>query len=338
MRCEEKIKRLLSIIERVAEREYERDNWKGILNSIAELFEADGAAIGEVREGFLYYRKVSDFFKELTDYNPERFKVPVSLSAFEAALRRGYIIINDYQNYERAVEAWKKAGLKAALIAVLGDREPFGSLSIGRLRSSKPFTDEDGRVLKSLAFIISFIVKEELEKKKLIDLAIKDHLTQLYNRFYFEEETTKELQRAKRYGYPISLIMFDLDDFKRVNDRFGHKRGDEVLIRFARILKRNIRNSDIAVRFGGEEFVVLLPHTYPEEALLVAERVRESFSKLVFRFDSEVIRMTVSAGVAFCHPEECDLNVLLDMADKALYKAKEEGKNRTVVFLPERTN
>ncbi len=332
MECEEKVEKLLNIIERVANAEYERDNWRGILDSVAELFEADGAAIGEIKDGYVYYTKVSSSIAGNEEYDPERFRVPVWRSAFGEAIKKGYIIVNNYQSYERAVEEWKRIGLRAKLVAILGDREPFGSLSVGRLRSGKPFTEEDGKILRSLAFIFSFIVREEIEKKKLMERAIKDHLTGLYNRFYFEEEGKRELERARRYNYPLSLIMLDLDDFKHVNDRFGHQKGDEVLVKFAGIVKRSIRKTDMPVRYGGEEFIVLLPHTSLEEAVKVAERIRESFSKVVFREGDEVFKLTVSAGVASCEPEDCDLNNLLYKADKALYTAKREGKNRTVVF------
>ena len=175
-------------------------------------------------------------------------------------------------------------------------------------------------------------MREEIEKRRLMERAIKDHLTKLYNRFYFEEEGNRELERARRYGYPLSLIMLDLDNFKQINDRYGHQKGDEVLIKFADVIRKNIRRTDMPVRYGGEEFLILLPHTNLEEAAKVAERIRESFSKVVFREGSEAFRLTVSAGVASCEPEDCALENLLHKADKALYQAKREGKNRTVVF------
>ena len=332
MECEDKVEKLLNIIERVANREYEEDNWKGILDSVAELFEADVAAIGELKGGYVYYAKVSSLLAEDESYDPDKYKIPVWKSAFREALRRGCVIVNDYQNYERAVEIWKSVGIRSLIVAPFGGGEVFGSLAIGRFREGSPFTEEDGRILKSLAFVFSFIVKEEIEKRRLMERAIKDHLTKLYNRFYFEEEGKRELERAKRYGYPVSLIMLDLDDFKRVNDRFGHQKGDEVLVRFAEIVRKSIRRTDIPVRYGGEEFLVLLPHTNLSGAIKVAERIRVSFSKVVFKEGSEVFRLTVSAGVASCESEGCELDTLLYKADKALYQAKREGKNRTVVF------
>ncbi len=332
MECEEKVEKLLSIIERVASGEYERDNWRGILDSVAELFEADIAAIGETREGYVLYKKFSSYADRFESYDPEEFKVPIWRSALGEAIKKGYIMVNDYQNYEKAVEGWKKMGLKSIIVAPFGDRDVFGSLAIGRFREGRPFTEEDGKILRSLAFIFSFIVREEIEKRRLMERAIKDHLTKLYNRFYFEDEGNRELERARRYGYPLSLIMLDLDNFKQINDRYGHQKGDEVLIKFADVIRKNIRRTDMPVRYGGEEFLILLPHTNLEEAAKVAERIRESFSRVVFREGSEAFRLTVSAGVASCEPEDCALENLLHRADKALYQAKREGKNRTVVF------
>jgi len=332
MRCEEKVEKLLEIIERVANREYEKDNWKSILDMVAELFEADGAAIGEVRGDYLYYTKASSSIADSGIFDPEEFRVPVWWSAFEEAGGKGYILIEDYQSYEKAVESWKKIGLRSKLVAILGDKEPFGSLSVGRVMSAKPFTEEDGKILRSLAFIFSFIVKEEIEKKKLLEKAIRDHLTGLYNRLYLEEAGAREIDRAKRYGFPISMIMFDIDNFKQVNDTYGHQTGDRVLVKFASIINSNVRSTDMPVRYGGEEFIVLLPHTYPEEAVKVAERIRMEFEKFLFRFDRDVIKLTVSAGISFCPSGECNLNELIQMADKAMYEAKEKGKNRIEVF------
>jgi diguanylate cyclase (GGDEF)-like protein len=332
--CEEKIRKLLEIIESVAGKDYEKDNWRSILDKVADLFEADAAAIGEVVEGYLVYRKVSSKVQELIkDYNPEEFKVPIWRSAAGEAIRRkGYIIVNDYQNYDRAVEAWRRAGLKRLMTTAIDTEGLLGSLSVGRLKDGPPFSEEDGKILKSLAFIFSFIIKEEIRIKKLFEKAIRDPLTNLYNRYFLEEEGKREIERAKRYRYPVSLIMFDLDDFKRINDTYGHQEGDRVLVKFAKILKSKVRSTDMPVRYGGEEFIVLLPNTTPNEAIIVAERIRKVMEEVLFRFGSEEIRITVSAGIASCEPGECSLETLIYRADKALYSAKREGKNRVCVF------
>ncbi len=333
MRCEEKIEKLLSIIERVAQKEYERDNWRGILDEVAELFEADGAGIAELKGDYIYYTRVSgSIHKLIRGYDPNLFRVPVKDSAFEEALRKGYMIVNDYQSYPKAVPVWKSIGLKAKLIAIMGTGKPIGSLSIGRVTNDKPFTEEDGKILKNLAFIFSFIVREEIEKQKLIEKAIKDHLTKIYNRLYLEEEAVREIEKARRYSYPVSLIMFDLDEFKRVNDTFGHSYGDQVLVSFAKLLKSKIRGTDIPVRYGGEEFVVLLPYTFVDEAYHVAERIRKEFENMEFSFNGQKIRLTVSAGVSAGRRGEYSLEELISMADRAMYRAKKEGRNRVEVY------
>ncbi|MDQ7039137.1 MAG: sensor domain-containing diguanylate cyclase [Aquificota bacterium] len=334
MEGEGKIKKLLRIIEGVANKEYEKDNWTGILDMVADLFEADAAAIGEVEGGYLVYRKVSSKVREvIKDYDPQEFRVPIWRSAAgEAIKKKGYVIINDYQNYDRAVEAWKKAGLKRLMTTVIDTEGTLGNLSVGRLADGPPFSEDDGKILKGLAFIFSFIIREEMRIKKLFERAIRDPLTGLYNRYFLEEQGRVEIERAKRYGHPISLIMFDLDDFKRINDTYGHQEGDRVLIKFAKILKSKVRNTDMPVRYGGEEFIVLLPNTAPNEALIVAERIREFMENTVFRFGTEEIRITVSAGIASCDLRNCSLEELIYRADKAMYEAKRKGKNRVHIF------
>ncbi len=334
MECEEKIRKLLEVIESVANKEYEKDNWRSVLDRVADLFEADASAIGETAGGYILYTKVSSKLRELIeDYDPERFKVPIGGSAASEALKgKGYVIVNDYQNYKYAVEAWKRAGLKSLVVTTMEADGFIGCLSIGRISEGKPFTEEDGKILKSLAFIFSFIIKEEIKIKKLFERAVRDHLTNLYNRYFLEEEGKREIERAKRYRYPVSVIMFDLDDFKRVNDTYGHQEGDKVLVKFAKILRSRIRSTDIPVRYGGEEFLVLLPNTTYREAVLVAERIRKVMEEVTFRFGTEEMRITVSAGVASCEPEDCSLDTLIYRADKAMYRAKREGKNRVAVY------
>ena len=333
MRCEEKIEKLLTIIEQVAQREYEKNNWRSILDQVAELFEADGAAIAERRGDFIYYTRVSGSIKKLIrDYDPHLFRVPVRGSAFEEALKKGYFIVNDYQNYQKAVPVWKAIGLKSKVIAILGTDEAIGTLAVGRISTNNPFTEEDGKILRNIAFIFSFIVKEEIEKQKLMEKAIKDHLTRIYNRLYLEEEAVREIEKARRYSYPVSLIMFDLDEFKRVNDTFGHKYGDQVLVNFADLLRSRIRGTDIPVRYGGEEFVVLLPHTYADEAYHVAERIRKEFENMHFNFNGREFSLTVSAGVSSATRGEYSLEELVSMADRAMYRAKKEGRNRVEVY------
>ena len=155
-------------------------------------------------------------------------------------------------------------------------------------------------------------------------LANSDGLTGLYNHRYLQERLQQEVERARRYSRSLSLIMADIDHFKRYNDRWGHPRGDEVLMAVARVLRRVSRGSDIAARYGGEEFTLVLPETSLDAALKVAERTRRTVAGL--RFDDGA-RVTLSLGVSTLGPGESKER-LIETADRALYQAKRDGRNR----------
>ncbi len=169
-----------------------------------------------------------------------------------------------------------------------------------------------------------------LEKLSLKRKAFTDYLTGLYNRFFFEESAKVLFERAKRYNEPLSLIIFDLDDFKRINDEYGHLAGDLVLKEFARIIRGNLRRSDVVARYGGEEFVVLLPNTPKDKAFLVAERIRKKLKERTFELNGNGVTITVSAGVEDNEGKET-FEEMLRCADEKLYRAKREGKDRVVV-------
>jgi diguanylate cyclase (GGDEF)-like protein len=156
--------------------------------------------------------------------------------------------------------------------------------------------------------------------------AITDELTGLFNRRRFMEALDAEIARAQRLGSRLSLLLADLDDFKRINDRFGHPAGDEALCAFAAVLRAHLRQIDTAGRLGGEEFAVLLPDTNLEGALAVAERVRRFVGAEPVLGDRRGVRLTASIGVA--EYESGSRDDLLRRADAGLYRAKQQGKNR----------
>ena len=161
-------------------------------------------------------------------------------------------------------------------------------------------------------------------------MAITDFLTGLYNHRYFQQILTQELGRARRYQKMISLIILDIDNFKSFNDRYGHAVGDKVLIAMGEIISRSLRTVDFAFRYGGEEFVLLLPETSLENAVLTAERLRVRIAAEAMNSvpESEGNSITVSAGVA-CYPEDgTSRENLFSLMDSYLYKAKSMGKNR----------
>jgi len=168
---------------------------------------------------------------------------------------------------------------------------------------------------------------------KLELLATTDPLTGIGNRRRMTEQINRELDRGRRFGHPLSLLMADIDHFKNVNDHYGHEAGDRVIIAVARTLAEGVRNIDMASRFGGEEFVLLMPETSITVATSAAERLRQEVANLEVKGDKgESIRFTISIGVAMAPPENTleTPSTLVSRADKALYQAKEMGRNRVV--------
>lgn len=178
------------------------------------------------------------------------------------------------------------------------------------------------------------VIRDISERARLMDelskAAIEDELTSLPNRRCFERDFRKELLRCARFNNALSLIIIDIDDFKQVNDSFGHLCGDEVLRTFAQILKDNIREIDSLARWGGEEFVVLLPATDSDGAALWANRIRNLIEQYVFKFSEQTIHLTASFGVSCSDHAQYTEDMLFDNADKNLYQAKKAGKNRVV--------
>ncbi|NOZ87575.1 MAG: diguanylate cyclase [Deltaproteobacteria bacterium] len=165
--------------------------------------------------------------------------------------------------------------------------------------------------------------------QKLKELSITDPLTGLHNRLYLQMRIGHEFERADRYRSYLSCAMADIDHFKKVNDTYGHAAGDAVLQHIARVFMESIRKIDLAARFGGEEFVFILPETDEDEAILVSERIRASVEASPVVFEGRTILATVSIGiVTFPHHDIENEDQLIDCADKALYRAKNSGRNR----------
>ena len=168
---------------------------------------------------------------------------------------------------------------------------------------------------------------------KLRTMAATDHLTGLANRRRFSEELQRQFSEAIRYGQDLSCCMCDLDHYKQLNDTLGHQLGDEVLVVTAEVIRATLRLSDIAARYGGDEFVLLLPNTSLEEALAVGWRLREDLAARLAQSTTPVRLVTLSMGVAALHAHQpANADVLVSMADRALYAAKAAGKDRITLY------
>lgn len=162
---------------------------------------------------------------------------------------------------------------------------------------------------------------------KIAEMTSVDLLTKLYNRQYLFIKIEEEISRFKRYRTIFSLLLIDIDDFKRINDRYGHQKGDEVLVRLSNLINLSLRDLDVCARFGGEEFMVLLPHTRVHLAKEIAGRIRESIETSF----SDQLKVTVSIGIS-TYSGTMTKTELIKNADDALYISKHEGKNRVTVF------
>lgn len=236
-----------------------------------------------------------------------------------------------------------KANVRSILvIPIVFFDEEVGSLLLRTARRNNPFS------LREISFceIVAEAASNALERAQLFDtiqranerlerLAITDGLTRLYNHRFFRQRLEEEYERAYRYNLPLSCLMFDIDDFKEVNDTFGHLQGDKVLREIADCIAGSVRKSDLVARYGGEEFAVILPLTGLDGAKAEAERLRNKIEEHSFEGLSADWRMTASIGVAvFEHDTMDEYEALLRVADKALYEAKRRGKNHVVVGSP----
>lgn len=222
-----------------------------------------------------------------------------------------------------------------ALLPLRRNDELLGCLNFGA-RDPARFTRHHGTdFLSHLADIAAVCLENAVNRSRLVRSGITDVLTGLYNRRYLQHRLGDELARAQRSGRPLACIIFDVDHFKPINDRWGHPAGDRVLAQVAQFIREECRASDIAIRYGGEEFTVLLPATDMEAALQVADRTRQAVAAAEFMLPSgEVLQLTISAGVSSAHArqEDADLKTLGDQliaeADVQLYRAKSEGRDR----------
>jgi diguanylate cyclase (GGDEF)-like protein len=203
--------------------------------------------------------------------------------------------------------------------------EVLGVMTVSANRLAA-FNREDEELL---SFLGNSIVRD-LENHRLYQLAITDALTKAYNRQYLFYRLPDEIERHKRYGDPFAGVLLDVDNFKRVNDKLGHAAGDSILRELSRVLQSRQREIDALVRYGGEEFLLLLPKTDADGAATIAERLRALVADHDFPHSNETLHITVSSGVGQYRTGETEQD-FIERVDQALYRAKQAGRNRVVV-------
>ncbi len=254
------------------------------------------------------------------------------------------ILINDVSTdplMNKVREILVPLGIKSILvIPIIFHEKVIGTLLLRTSKTARAFTASEIQLLNTIAKTSSnalynaFLFERiEDEKARLEKLAITDYLTGIYNVRYFYHRIIEEFNRSERYILPVSCLMLDIDNFKKVNDIYGHKIGDTVLQEFSKLLKKFTRKIDVLARYGGEEFIVLLPQTSMDGALAEAERVRTSIRDHRFNSLKNKKGITVSIGISYSpHPEVNTHDDLVSLADKALFEAKNNGRDKVMIY------
>lgn len=257
-----------------------------------------------------------------------RFSVPGDNPNSIVIQRREVHVLGDAPSVHAAFRDLSHAHIHSWLGAPLIVHERLiGMLALDSAQSDY-FTADHARLASAFAAQVAITLENARLYAEVERLAITDELTALYNRRYLVEWGAREFARARRYRHPLSAILLDIDHFKRVNDVYGHPVGDQVLRAVGRRIRENLRSIDLVGRYGGEEFVVLLPETGQDEAFLVAERLRRALCEIAVDTSGGSLEITVSLGVATVTEDCPDLPALLERADAAMYAAKRAGRNR----------
>ena len=244
---------------------------------------------------------------------------------------------------ERVRDVLFPLGIRAIVVVpIVFHEEVIGTLFLRTSRAQSSFTEDEIRLCAAIANVSAnalhnafLFERMEDEKARLEKLAITDFLTGAFNIRYFYHRLTEEFSRSRRYGLPLSCLMIDIDHFKKINDKFGHRVGDGVLREFAQFLRKHTRKSDVLARYGGEEFIMLLTQTSAEGAYAKAETLRSTVREHHFKGLKGSRRLTISIGIATSpHPLIKNEDGLISFADNALYDAKHSGRNRVAAHKP----
>ena len=215
----------------------------------------------------------------------------------------------------------------------------INDLIIGALviidQPARELTFDNLTLIGLLSDQFSVVCENRMLIENIQKISITDELTGLFNRRYTLIRLEEDFSRSKRYYVPLSIVMADVDHFKRLNDTFGHQAGDTVLQEISAVFRRNIRNTDIVGRYGGEEFLFILPHTSIEGTKSLIQRIQKDIKNINFKFNGQNVLVTLSFGVStFPNGKKMVLDSFLESADQALYKAKNSGRNTMSVSTP----
>lgn len=262
----------------------------------------------------------------------------------EALTSKKHVVVQDVSTdpiMEKVRKLIMHIGIRSILVVpIFYHSKVIGTLFLRTSRAQHTFSEHEISLLNNMAHASAnslynaFLFEQvEDEKTRLEKLSITDYLTGIYNIRYFYHRIAQEFSRCQRYASAISCLMLDIDHFKKINDIYGHKVGDQVLREFAAALKKHSRKSDVLARYGGEEFILLLPETGPEGVVAEAERIRLCIEEHRFKSLKGSRAITVSVGIAtYPDPRIKTCDDLIACADTALFTAKNSGRNQVSVY------
>lgn len=239
------------------------------------------------------------------------------------------VLIEDVRSDARfkVVQEQKRSMVSMISAPLMVKRRVIGVVSLTTRENGHVFTNDE----LELVVLMSAHISLALENNRLYEISVLDGLTNIFNRRYLEQRLLEEVAYSKRYTKPLSILLLDIDFFKRLNDTHGHQAGDYVLKNVSTTLSQALREYDVVARYGGEEFAIMLPTTPKQKGATIAERLRQSICERDFRFREETIKCSISLGVAAFPEDGKDPESLVAAADRALYKAKESGRNQVAL-------
>ena len=310
----------------------------GLLHALVEhairLLDAPYAKIYKVEDDLLVPLACSSNLPGPNCTSVGRYEAPLSWQAVDTRMPA---VLEDYDSWPNNRQAYEPLLLHAvADFPIISGERCLGVLSVGRDQPNLPFTPDQVQVGDLFAQIAALVIENAQMSEEMHELSVRDALTGLHNRRYLFEVMPREISRAMRDGYPISIVMLDIDYFKHINDAYGHSAGDEALKALANQFKSMVRSSDILCRYGGDEHTILMYDTTPEIALARAEQWRQSIEKMNITADDKLLHITISVGVATFPVHGQTIDDVVRCADEALYYSKNTGRNRVTLYQQEK--